>query len=71
MQTIGLAVLLYGIAFLCFFIDGLAQLVSMMCYGIEFIVTCVDTTGFFSDLSDIALLTCSFVIPIVIGPALS
>ncbi|MGM0884073.1 MAG: hypothetical protein ACQEXQ_23930 [Bacillota bacterium] len=49
LQSIGLAILLYGTAFLWWFInlngDGLAQLVSMMCYGIGFIVTCVVNTG--------------------------
>ncbi len=49
LQSIGLAILLYGSAFLWWFIyldgDGLAQLVSMMCYGIGFIVTCIVNIG--------------------------
>ena len=48
LQSIGLAVLLYGISFLWWFInstDGLAQLISMMYYGIGFMVTCVVNTG--------------------------
>lgn len=47
LQSIGLAVLLYGTAFLWWFIDGdgLGQLVSMMYYGIGFMVTCVVNTS--------------------------